>query len=339
MTWKDEIRSALKSTKELSSFFNIEYTHDFKDYPVFIPKNFADHIKASNCDALKNQFLPSMDEYESEVGFEDPIGDEMNSIDGGIIHRYQNRILYSPTTKCPINCRYCFRKNELHSPNDVFKSSLSKLNKYLAKHSEVSEVILTGGDPFFCDNKKLYQILETICSSEHIKHIRFHSRFPIIIPSRFDDELKDILAHFSQIKKILIAIHANHLHEFNNENSKLLKELGKINITLLSQSVLLRGVNDDPEALIDLYNKFDELGVRAYYLHHPDIVKGAMNFHLTLEQGRLIYSALRDRLSGWLIPHYIIDNNHGQGKQFAFNPETLKFSGQLLDKSNNTIRI
>lgn len=333
MNWQNELRSALKTSREASSFFGKDFYH-LENYPTFIPLKFARHMKEKKSFALYNQFLPSVKE-KNELGFVDPIGDSINSQPGGIIHRYDNRILFSPTTKCPINCRYCFRKNELHEQSDLFKSSLNELVKYLESNRGIEEVILTGGDPFFISNNKMKNIIDSLNKIKSIKFIRFHTRFPIIIPSRFDDKLLEILQNSN--KKVIIAIHCNHSDEFTEDNKELIKRISKLNFTLLSQTVLLKSVNDHEDILINLFNDFCDLGIRPYYLHHPDEVKGAMHFFMSLEEGRSIYSKIRKRLSGWLIPHYVIDNNLGRGKQFAFNPEQLSFSGQLLDMTNETI--
>lgn len=335
MSWTNELRTAIKSVADLNSFLNNTDYQEISNYPIFIPQKYAQHIKSKNSKALLNQFLPSVNEKNESSGLIDPIGDFKNSKGNGIIHRYKNRILFSPTTKCPINCRYCFRKNELHSNLDMFKASLTSLEEYLEDNKDISEIILTGGDPFLISNSKIKDIIELSSKIDHIKHIRFHSRFPIIIPSRFDEELLNILS--SSNKKVIIAIHSNHLDEFNEINESIILKLSSVGINLISQSVLLKGINDDEASLINLFNKFDDLGIRPYYLHHPDQVKGAMHFYLTIEEGRKIYSKLRDQLSGWLLPHYVIDNYLGQGKQFAFNPESIEFSGQMLDKSNNKV--
>jgi lysine 2,3-aminomutase len=335
MSWTNEVRSALKSTKELGSFFNIKELESLEQYPVFIPIAFAAHIRNKKSSALNKQFLPDINEINLSGGFIDPIGDSKNSQGSGIIHRYKNRILFSPTTKCPIICRYCFRKNELYADTDIFKSSLKGLSDYLLKNKDISEVVLTGGDPFFISNSKIKSIFEVIENFSQIKHIRFHTRFPIIIPSRFDDELLEIMNECS--KKIIIAIHSNHIDEFSEHSETAIKKLSSNGITLISQSVLLKGVNDSSCDLLNLFNKFEDLSIRPYYLHHPDQVKGAMHFYMNLETGRKIYSKLRDKISGWLLPHYVIDNFLGQGKQLAFNPESIRFSGQMLDKSNNMV--
>ena len=329
--WADQFRDSIKSIQELSSFLEVQIPQS--KYPILIPRDFARKIKASGPNTpLWNQFIPSKQE-ESVQGFIDPIGDELHSKGSGIIHRYQNRLLFNPTTVCPINCRYCFRKNELFNNLDIFRSNLEGLAKYLLKHPEVEEVILTGGDPLIVSNSKIEKIFKVLKLIPTVKYIRFHSRTPVILPSRMDLELSNLLDKYSDsFDTITIAIHINHSDEISEEleqNLKLFK-----NINLISQTVLLKDVNDNPLQLADLFKKLNKLNIRPYYLHHPDLVRGAMHFHMSLEAGRQIYSGLRDLIPGWLIPTYIVDSPSGMGKVNAYNPESLKFSGKLLDRFN-----
>ncbi len=285
-----------------------------KEYPLLIPAGFASHMQQIKSSALQSQFIPQALEGDSQ-GLADPIGDAVRSKGGGIIHRYQNRLLFSPTTKCPINCRYCFRKNELFDSNEIFKPSLLKLDQYLVGHPEVDEVILTGGDPFTLSNQKIKNIMDTLEKFKSVKYLRFHSRFPIVIPSRFDGELLEILEQSS--KEVLIAVHCNHVDELHAQNKELLRSLSRLNISMLSQSVLLKGVNDNEESLYSLFKNLADLGVRPYYLHHPDRVKGGMHFYVSLDHGKRVFSKLRQRLSGWMLPHYVVDDPEGTGKELV----------------------
>lgn len=333
LTWQEEVRTAFKSAKDLSLFFGIKIS-EIENYPLFIPRSFALRIKSAGLNSpLAKQFLPSFEEIDHSFqngGLFDPIGDEVNSKGGQIIHRYKNRLLFTPTTKCPVNCRYCFRKNELFEQDEIFKADFDKTLSYLLTHPEVDEIIFTGGDPLFLSNKKIEHYLNAFSEIPHLKYIRFHTRFPVIIPARLDEELKSIIKKFEKrFNKIIFVLHANHADELSNEVIKKIKQSG---FYWLSQSVLLKGVNDQKEILKNLLYRLDEAGIRPYYLHHPDHVKGAMHFYLSLEKGRELYHALRDELSGWIIPQYIIDVPGGLGKVPASNPETLTYSGTLLDR-------
>jgi lysine 2,3-aminomutase len=329
--WTDQFRDSFRSTQELSNFLEFEIPNTI--YPILIPRDFALKIKQSGIGSpLWNQFIPSIEEH-SPQGFSDPIGDEIHSKGNGIIHRYKNRLLFNPTTVCPINCRYCFRKNELFDNLDMFKSSLESLAKYLIEHPAVEEVILTGGDPLIMSNSKIEKIFKILKLIPTVKYIRFHTRTPVILPSRLNQDFSMLLNKYREyFETITIAIHINHSDEISKELSQNLKKFKNIN--LISQTVLLKSVNDNADQLANLFKNLNKLNIRPYYLHHPDLVRGAMHFHMPLEIGREIYSKLRDLIPGWLIPTYIVDSPTGIGKVNAYNPESLKFSGVLLDRFN-----
>lgn len=336
-----EFKEAFKSSSELYAFLGVNSSFEDKTYPTLVSKSLAKKIKEKGPNsALWKQFVPDAMELDepSDLGLYDPIADRVHSKGDGIIHRYNNRVLFTPTTVCPVNCRYCFRKNELSESDQILKGKLDSLLTYLEQNKEVEEVILTGGDPFMLSNTKLEFIIDRL--KDKVKYLRFHSRVPVTMPNRFDRELINLLQEASSAFSLLsIAIHVNHIDEFDSENEELIRHLNKIGIQLLSQSVLLNEVNNSIEALKELYLKITELGVRPYYLHHPDRVKGAMSFYLPLEEGRKLYGQLRDTLPGWAIPHYVIDPENGQGKNLAYNPESLEYSGKMLDRFNQTSEI
>lgn len=338
-SWQSQMRDAITNIDELNQFFNLSLNDS--SYKIFIPKSFAQKIKLSGPQtALWKQFIPNSLEDSSldqKFGMLDPIGDERHKKDGPLVHRYPNRVLFFPTNICPVICRYCFRKNELEDSKDLFKMQYEKSLKYLKDHKEVDEIIFSGGDPFILSDTKIETYLDDFSKIPHIKTIRFHSRTPIIIPSRITSTLINIFK--KQKLRIIVAVHANHVSEIDSEVESSLVKLSSAGISLLSQSVLLKNINDSPEDLYQLIQKFLDLDVRPYYLHHPDRVKGAMHFYLTLEAGRKIFSSLKSRLSGWACPQYIIDIPGGEGKTNAYNPETFDFSGQLLNKDGKSISI
>lgn len=331
VSWQDEFRNALKSTTELASFMGSKIPK--QPYPVFIPIHFAKKIKeAGDNSPLWKQFVPSLEEKKLN-GYHDPIGDKVHAKNDGIIHRYKNRILFSPTTICPVHCRYCFRKNELSIKEDFLKSNLESLIDYLIQNPCVEEVILTGGDPLIISNEKLENILLKISKINTVKYLRLHTRTPIIIPSRIDKGLVDLLARFNaHFDTLSVAIHVNHSEEICSDVKESIFKLSRLGLNLLSQSVLLKDVNDDLESLMSLFKATNKLGIRPYYLHHPDQALGAMHFYLPLEVGRKLYAKLRNQLPGWMIPHYVIDSPMAHGKSLAFNPENYKFSNQFIDR-------
>ncbi len=329
-TWQNAYREAIKDLAFIKKDLNLNLDGDFK-YPCFIPKRLYKRIKESGHEsALWKQFIPNSNEL-SDNGTLDPIGDKKNAKGNGIIHRYKNRILFTPTTNCPVLCRYCFRKNELTEKDQVFKHSLDKLAHYLSIHPEVNEVILTGGDPLILSTSKLIQIKATLIK-QNIPFLRFHTRTPVILPERIDDELIKFFKQASnEFTRVILVLHTNHIDELDTFTSQQLLRLQSCGVDLLTQSVLLKGINDTKADLLNLFYKLISLKFSPYYLHHPDQARGAMHFNLPIETGRYLYNSLRNELPGWAIPTYIIDHPSGHGKQLAFNPEQLDFSGKLLN--------
>lgn len=346
--WTEEFIQSFRELEKLYSFLEWDLPPHLltvaKTYPIFVPVRLARLIKDDGPDgALARQFLPSEHETNPTInqgGFYDPIGDKEHFVAPQLIHRYSSRALFAPTTICPVNCRYCFRKNEISDSDEIFRSSFEKTLDYLNHHSEVNELIFTGGDPLNLSNEKLQTYLDSFSKINHIKDIRFHSRYPIIIPSRINEEFISILQKFSKIfRTISIVVHINHEKEVDNSVMSALSKLSRLNIQLLSQTVLLNRVNNHTDELYNLFNKLIELKVRPYYLHHPDRVKGGMHFYLPLKQGREIFRELRNLLPGWALPNYVIDIPGGHGKVSAYNPETTEFSGQLLPLTGAPIKL
>lgn len=342
LSWKSDFQAAYKNSTELFQFLGWESdsTGVEKKYPLFIPQSLAQKIKHQGRDGvLAREFLPDLKEL-NEVGLDDPIGDKEHFKAPQLIHRYFSRALFTPTSICPVHCRYCFRKNELNAKDELFGADFEKTLAYLRNHTGISEIIFTGGDPLTLSNEKLETYLEAFSQIPSIKDIRFHTRYPVILPSRLDVGFKNLLQEFSKkFRTLSLAIHANHVDEFDLESVQKIQEIAKLDIQLLSQTVLLKNVNNNLEALLNLFNLFISIKVRPYYLHHPDQVKGGVHFCLSLEEGRTLYAQLRSQLPGWAIPHYVIDIPGGHGKVGAFNPESMSFSGQLLSLNGDKITI
>ncbi|MBC7429871.1 MAG: KamA family radical SAM protein [Bacteriovorax sp.] len=339
MSWTQEFKSALKTREEISNFFNFDFPEI--NYPVFIPIVFATKIIQAGPDSpLWNQFLPHKEENNVDMGRLDPIGDKVHAKNNQLIHRYENRALFTPTTVCPILCRYCFRKNELSDKDEIFDQKFQEAKTYLTANPEINEIIFTGGDPFILSNEKLAFYLQEFAEIESIKYVRFHTRTPIILPSRIDEGLLAVLEsskHF--FKRSMVMIHINHESELSDDVIEALARLNEQNIEVFSQSVLLKGVNDSTEALYNLFSVLADVKVKPYYLHHPDEARGAMYFYLSLEEGRRIFAPLHNRLPGWALPQYVIDIPGGEGKIPAFNPESFEFSGELINRFGEKVKI
>lgn len=335
ISWKNEFGQAYKNISQLYSFLEWELPTNLKivceTYPLFIPRRLAQQIKEQGPGGvLALEFLPQLSEL-NQPGLIDPIGDKAFHKAPQLIHRYASRALFTPTSVCPVHCRYCFRKNELNHSDELFHAEFDQTLSYLRAHPEISEIIFTGGDPFTLSNEKLFSYLKAFSEIASIKDVRFHSRYPVIMPERFDEGLIAVLQEFASCFRTLsLAIHANHVSEFDLLARTTIKNLSLLPIQLLSQTVLLKGVNDHQETLLELCQLFLDLKVRPYYLHHPDQVRGGMHFYLPLETGRKLYARLRSQLPGWALPQYVIDLPGGEGKVAAFNPENWAYSGQMV---------
>lgn len=336
--WQTDYRKALKTSAELENFFEVPFKQI--NYPVFIPLHLAERIKLLGLQSpLALQFLPHQNE-ENAMGFVDPIGDQVHQKTKQLIHRYHNRALFIPTLNCPVICRYCFRKNELYADEAIFKQDLEETKTYLLDHPEIEEIIFTGGDPLMISNMKLDSYLAFFSSISSVKYVRFHTRTPVTMPSRIDDDLIAIFKKYAdRFSRLMVMIHVNHRDELANDEIASIKKMTTNHIELFSQTVLLKGVNDNTEILYDLFKALIDLKITPYYLHHPDQVRGGMHFSLSLEDGRKIYQPLRDLLSGWAIPEYIIDIPGGEGKTSAYNPENFQFSGTLINKSGDYVHL
>ena len=266
-------------------------------------------------DPIARQFLPSAREIEvAPDELADPIGDEARSPVKGIVHRYPDRVLLKAVHVCPVYCRFCFRR-EMVGPQGLgtlAPAALEKALAYIAEHTEIWEVILTGGDPLVMSPRRLAEIGKALAAIPHVKIVRFHTRVPVVEPERVDAEL--IAALKASGKTTYVAVHANHPRELNAATRGAVARLAEAGIALLSQSVLLKGINDDAEVLAELMRGFVEMRVRPYYLHHPDLAPGTSHFRVTVAEGQKLVEALRGRISGLCQPTYILDIPGGYGK-------------------------
>ena len=266
-------------------------------------------------DPIARQFLPSLEELnivpEERA---DPIGDAVHSPVPGIVHRHPDRVLFKAVSSCPVYCRFCFRRESIGpgKPNALSPQDFENAFAYVAAHPEIWEVILTGGDPFILSARRAAEITQRLAAIPHVKIVRWHTRVPMVDPARVSDDF--IGALIAPGVTTWVAIHANHAKEFSPEARRAIARLGAAGIALVSQSVLLKGVNDDVESLAALMRSFVEAGVKPYYLHHPDLAPGTSHFRLGIEEGLALVRDLRAQLSGLAQPNYMLDLPGGFGK-------------------------
>src|SRR2546423_5985574 len=285
-------------------------------YAVAITPALVDLIdKSDPDDPIARQFVPTAAELEMQPGENaDPIGDHPHSPVSGIVHRYPDRVLFKLVHVCAVYCRFCFRR-EMVGPgkeNALSDSAYRAAIDYIRAHSEIWEVILTGGDPLMLSPRRLTEIMADIATIDHVKIIRLHTRVPVADPARITAEM--IAALKVEGATTWVALHANHARELTEKARAACAGMTDAGIPMVSQSVLLRGVNDNPVALEALMRAFVECRIKPYYLHHGDLAPGTAHLRTTLEHGQQLMRALRGRVSGLCQPDYVLDIPGGHGK-------------------------
>ena len=266
-------------------------------------------------DPIARQFIPSAEELVAQPGENaDPIGDHTHSPVAGIVHRYPDRVLFKLIHVCAVYCRFCFRR-EMVGPGKATALSPDAYNgalDYIRAHSEIWEVILTGGDPLMLSPRRLGEIMADLGGIDHVRIIRIHTRVPVADPARISAEM--VAALKVEGAATWVALHANHARELTGRARAACAAMIDAGIPMVSQSVLLRGVNDNVAALEALMRAFVECRIKPYYLHHGDLAPGTAHLRTTLEHGQQLMRALRGRVSGLCQPDYVLDVPGGYGK-------------------------
>ncbi len=266
-------------------------------------------------DPIARQFLPDIAELiETPAERLDPIGDLAHSPVTGIVHRHPDRVLFKAVSRCPVYCRFCFRREQIGpgKGQTLMPADLDRAFAYIQAHSEIHEVILTGGDPFILSPRRAGDITHRLAATGHVKVIRWHTRVPLLDPGRVSDDF--IAALMAPGATAWVAIHANHPREFSPEAKFALARLVDAGVPLVSQSVLLKGINDDVDTLAALMRAFVENRIKPYYLHHPDLARGTSHFRIGIDEGLALTRRLRAQLSGLAQPTYVLDIPGGFGK-------------------------
>jgi lysine 2,3-aminomutase len=269
--------------------------------------------RADPADPIAAQFVPSAAELETAAEERtDPIGDERWSPVPGIVHRYPDRVLLKPTLVCPVYCRFCFRREQIGARGKVLsRPALDRAYAYIRERPDIWEAIVTGGDPFLLSPRRVAAIVAALAAIDHIQVIRFHTRVPVVDPHRVTAALVKAL---DVAKAVYVIIHANHSRELTDAARSAVAGLVRAGIPVLSQSVLLRGVNDDAATLEALFRALVAMRVKPYYLHHPDLAPGTAHFRGDIADGQRLMRELRGRVSGLCQPTYVLDIPGGHGK-------------------------
>lgn len=283
-----------------------------KQYAIAISPEMVELIHTAG-DPIGRQYIPHPDErITRNEEMTDPIGDEALSPVPGIVHRYEDRVLLKPILACPVYCRFCFRREQVGPENGLLsEEQLQNALQWIQSHTEIREVILSGGEPLMLSPRRMKMIIDSLNAITHVTTIRIHSRLPFSAPNLLKDSLVDML---TTSKALWIVLHANHAAEFTENAFKAVQKLQQKAIPLLGQSVLLSGVNDRVDALEALFRAMVEWRIKPYYLHQLDRAPGTARFYVPIQTGQQLLAGLRGRVTGLAWPTYVLDIPGGYGK-------------------------
>jgi lysine 2,3-aminomutase len=284
-------------------------------------------------DPITRQFVPTVAELETHPHEDaDPIGDANHSPIEGLVHRYPDRVLLKVAHVCPVYCRFCFRR-EMVGPargKALSPAAFAAALDYIRGRPEVWEVVLTGGDPLVLSPRRIRRIVAALSSIDHVRVLRWHTRVPVVEPDRVTDDL--VRALKAEGRAVYVVLHANHPRELTAAARAACRRLVDAGIPMLSQSVLLKGVNDDADTLAGLMRAFVETRIKPYYLHHADLAPGTAHFRTSIPEGQALMRSLRGRISGLCQPAYVLDIPGGHGKT-PIGPSYLDPAGRGAEEA------
>ncbi|HSX12240.1 MAG TPA: KamA family radical SAM protein [Rhabdochlamydiaceae bacterium] len=312
--WKQIQKQNFTSFRDLFSFLEIKDEKPFHlkpKFPLNVPRRLAEKIRKNSLDdPILRQFVPLEEETALSSQFKaDPVCDQEFRKEKKLLHKYRGRALLLCTSACAMHCRFCFRQN---FPYETEQKGFEKELQIIAEDPSLTEIILSGGDPLSLSNKELAQLFSDLSKIPHLKIVRFHTRFPIGIPERIDPEFLTILKQCSL--QIFFVVHVNHYLELDNDVLLALKSIRQLGIPLLTQTVLLQGVNDTVCVLKALFEKLIENGIVPYYLHQLDQVQGGMHFEVEQSKGVALMMQLKELLPGYALPKYVKEEAHKKHK-------------------------
>ena len=309
--WRTAMQRAIRDPAELLRVLELpdhfleSATAAARQFGLFAPREYLARITPGDAaDPLLKQVLPLADELQPAPGFSaDPVGDISSQRSPGLLQKYHGRVLLVVTGVCPVHCRYCFRRHFPYGDGPKNVGQLEPALREIAGDHSVEEVILSGGDPLTISDAQLRTLIHQLAEIPHIHRLRVHTRMPIMIPQRVTDGLLALLRE-TRLMPVMV-VHANHPREIDQAVAASLRAVADAGISLLNQSVLLRGVNDDAFALIELSQRLMEARTLPYYLHQLDRVAGAAHFEVSAAVGLEIVQEMRRQLPGYLVPRYV----------------------------------
>lgn len=319
LSWQQQWQTAFKSLPELLTYLKLplevlDDCHHDHAFPLRVPLAFAERMQPGNAqDPLLRQVLPLQKELTFFPGYHaDPLAEADANPIPGVLHKYAGRILVTLSGACAVHCRYCFRRHFPYAENQMSTKQWPHIFEYLTARPDISEVILSGGDPLALSDGVLHKFLTQLSAIASVKYVRVHTRFPIMIPARITPELVDIL-RATRFRTTMV-LHSNHPQEWHPMLHAPLQQLKIAGITLLNQAVLLRHVNDAADTLIDLSYRLYDYGVLPYYLHVLDKVAGAAHFEVPHATAVEVVRAMIHALPGYLVPKLVYEAPHRLSK-------------------------
>jgi EF-P beta-lysylation protein EpmB len=314
-----ELRHAVRDLSELAGLLELPGSAlagcgaASSHFPLLVPRSYIQRMRRGDIgDPLLRQVLPLAAEQVAVPGFSaDPLL-ELRHTDGAVIQKYPGRALVITTAACPVHCRYCFRREFPYTEQSLRSGDAAAIIEQLAELPSLTEVILSGGDPFSLSNKRLAELIGRLTALPRLTTLRIHTRFPILIPSRVDDELCELLS--ATPLSTVVVVHTNHANEIDTDVVRALSAMKRATSQLLNQSVLLAGINDNVETLSKLSRRLFAAGALPYYLHLLDPVSGAAHFEVEEARARQIIAGLRAELPGYLVPRLVRDLPGESGK-------------------------
>lgn len=309
--WQEELSRAINDPAELFDLLELDRQllpasmAASNSFALRVPRPFVAKMRKGDlADPLLAQVLPGGPELESVAGYsQDPLAESLTNPVPGLIHKYRGRVLLIGSPVCAVNCRYCFRRHFPYAENQPSKQQWRTALAYIAEHPEISEVILSGGDPLAANDNQLSWLARTLAEIPHLQRLRVHTRLPVVIPSRVTAACVDWLSE-TRLRAIVV-LHINHPNEIDSDLQRAVFKLRQANIDVLNQSVLLKGVNDHATTLATLSEKLFNVGILPYYLHMLDPVAGAAHFAVDRSRTIALQEELLARLPGYLVPRVV----------------------------------
>lgn len=311
-SWQSLLQSAIRDSASLCQLLQLNpadlpiSNQAAEKFPLLVPFPFVSRMEKGNPkDPLLLQVLNSeQEELEMEGLVDDPLEEADHNPIPGLLHKYHNRVLLTVTPSCAIHCRYCFRRHFDYDANNAGRSAWSQLLHYLNEHTEVDEVVFSGGDPLVASDSYLESLVEKISAIDHIQRLRIHTRLPVVIPQRV---LQSDLRWLRAFSNPVVVLHVNHAREIDTDVVLAVRQLRDAGATVLNQAVLLQGINDNLEQQLELHRTCFDSGILPYYLHLTDQVRNTAHFQVNAQRGVKLMEKMKSHLSGYMLPNLVVE--------------------------------